>query len=154
MTMQSVTPLLSRTSCAAGNGRFWNIHPTYPMSSCDYDLFAKVKEPLRWARYNTRDEHYLGPIRAIGRSIWNINKYGSTDGVRDFPNIWQKVINKGVTILKYINVVPLRIKPCQKYLTLPLLFIQLVGHLSGVGVTSCLSPSEHRFDPRSCQFPG
>ena len=31
MTMQGVTPLLSRTSCAAGNGRFWNIHRTHPI---------------------------------------------------------------------------------------------------------------------------
>ena len=33
MAMQGVTPLLSRTSCAAGNGRFWNIHRTHPMTS-------------------------------------------------------------------------------------------------------------------------
>ncbi|KAJ4430994.1 hypothetical protein ANN_19587 [Periplaneta americana] len=44
MTMQGVTPLLlSRTS--------WEIleHPLYSshMSPCDYDLFAKVEEPLR-----------------------------------------------------------------------------------------------------------
>ena len=31
MTMQGVTPLLSRTSCASGNGRFWNIHRTHPI---------------------------------------------------------------------------------------------------------------------------
>ena len=33
-------------------------YPPYPsdMSPCDYDLFAKVKEPLRGTRYNTRDE--------------------------------------------------------------------------------------------------
>ena len=32
MTMQVDTPLLlSRTSCAAGNGRFWNIHHTHPI---------------------------------------------------------------------------------------------------------------------------
>ena len=43
----------------------------------DYDLFAKVKEPLRGTRYNTRDEL----IRVIGRSIRNINKDGRVDGV-------------------------------------------------------------------------
>ena len=57
----------------------WQIleHPPYSpdMSPCDYDLFAKVKEPLRGTRYNTRDEL----IRAIGRSIRNINKDGRTD---------------------------------------------------------------------------
>ena len=31
MTMQGVTPLLSRTSCAAGSGRFWNTHRTHPI---------------------------------------------------------------------------------------------------------------------------
>ena len=44
----------------------WEIleHPPYSpdMSPCDYDQFAKVKEPLRGPRYNTRDEL----IRAIG----------------------------------------------------------------------------------------
>ena len=78
MTMQGVTPLLSRTSCAAGNLRFWNIHRNQPdMSPCAYDLFDKVKEPLRGTRYNTRDEL----IRAIGRSIRNINRDGRAVGV-------------------------------------------------------------------------
>ena len=31
MTVQGVTPLLSRTSCAAGNGRIRNIHRTRPI---------------------------------------------------------------------------------------------------------------------------
>ncbi|KAJ4432604.1 hypothetical protein ANN_21227, partial [Periplaneta americana] len=44
-------------------------------SPCDYDLFVKVKEPLRVTRYNTRDEL----LCAIGRSIWNINKDGRAD---------------------------------------------------------------------------
>ena len=60
-------------------------HPLYStdMSPCDCDLFAKVKEPLRGTRYNTRDEL----IRAIGRSIRNIYKDGRADGVRRLPNI-------------------------------------------------------------------
>ena len=64
-------------------------HSSYSsdMSPCDYDLFAMVKEPLWWTRYNTRNQL----IRAIGRSIWYINK----DGVRSLPYNWQKVINKG-----------------------------------------------------------
>ena len=33
ITMQGVTPLLSRTSCVAGSGRFWNIHRTHPNES-------------------------------------------------------------------------------------------------------------------------
>ena len=55
------------------------------LSPCDYDLFAEVEIPLRWTRHYTRDE----PIRAIGRSIRNINKDGRADGVRRLPNIWK-----------------------------------------------------------------
>ena len=86
-TAAAVTDLLRRWK--------WEIleHPPYSpdMCSCDYDLFAKVKEPLPWTRYNTRDEL----IRGIGRSVRSINKDGRADGVRHFSNIWQKVINKG-----------------------------------------------------------
>ena len=54
-------------------------------------FLARMKELLRETRQNTRDEF----IRAIGRSIRNINKDGLADGVRRLPNIWRKVINKG-----------------------------------------------------------
>ena len=46
------------------------------MSPCDYDPFAKVKEPLRGNRYNTRDEL----IRAIGQS--------GGEGWLGFPDLW------------------------------------------------------------------
>ena len=59
------------------------------LSSCYYDLFAKVKEPPRETRYNIRYEL----IRAVGRSIRNINKDRRIEGVRFLPNIGQKVIN-------------------------------------------------------------
>ncbi|KAJ4432043.1 hypothetical protein ANN_20657 [Periplaneta americana] len=68
----------------------WEVleHPAYSsdMSPCDYDLFAKVKEPLRGTRCNTRDEL----ICAIEQSIRNINKHGRADDVRRLPNIWKK----------------------------------------------------------------
>ena len=121
MAMQEVTPLLlSWTSCAVGNGRFWNIHHNHPMSPCNYNLFTKVKEPLRGTQYNTRDEL----IRVIGWWIRNIKKDGCANGIQCHPNIWQKVINKGGEELywKYINVVPLWIKPCQKYRTVAITF--------------------------------
>ena len=88
---RSYTSAAVQTSCPAGNGGFWNIRRTHPMSPCDYDLFVKVKEPLRGTRYNTRDEL----IHAIGLSIRNINKDRRADSVRRLPNIWQKLINKG-----------------------------------------------------------
>ena len=65
-------------------------------STIDYDLFVKVKEPVRGTRYNTRDEL----IRATGQSIQNTNKYGRADGVRRLPNIWQKVIKGGGDYIK------------------------------------------------------
>ena len=60
----------------------WEIleHPpnSPDMIPCDYDFFTKVKEPLRGTRYNIVDEL----IRALGRSIRNINKHGRADGKR------------------------------------------------------------------------
>ena len=61
----------------------WEIleHLSYSpdVSQCDYDLSAKVKEPLRGTWYNKRDEL----IRAIQFSIWNINKDGRASGKKD-----------------------------------------------------------------------
>ena len=88
------------------------------MSTCDYDLFTKVKEPLRGTWYNTRDEL----INAIGQSIWNIIKDGCTNGVWHLPNIWQKVINKGTTILKVHKCCTLWLKSCEKYQTVAITF--------------------------------
>ena len=71
---------------------------SFLMSPCNYDLFAKVKEPLLRTRYITRDEF----IHAIVRSIRNSNKDGRADGVRRLPNICHTVI-KGAIILKVHN---------------------------------------------------
>ena len=69
-------------------------------TKCCRFLYAITISSPKWknlcAWHNTRDEF----IRAIGRSVRNINKYGLAYGVRRLPNIWQKVINKGATILK------------------------------------------------------
>jgi len=67
--------------------------PSYSadMSPCDYDLFAKMKEPLRGIRYNTRE----AIIRAVGRSLLDSNRSGCADGVRCLPQIWQKVVHMG-----------------------------------------------------------
>ena len=97
ITTQGVTPLLSRNSCTASNGRFWNIHRTHLIW-----VHAIAISSQKWK------SHYVGPgtttrdelIRAIGRSIKNNNKGGRADGVWRFPNIWQKVISKKATVLK------------------------------------------------------
>jgi hypothetical protein len=47
------------------------------MSPCDYDLFAKMLEPLRGARYNTREEIIL----SVGPSLLDIDRSGRADGV-------------------------------------------------------------------------
>ena len=128
--MQGVTLLLSRTSCAPGNGRFWNIHRTRTMSLCDYDLFVKVKESLRGTRFNRRDKF----IRVIGRWIQNINKDGRTDGVRRLPNIWKKVINKECDCIEdtyYIYCIPVNkvmseiSNCCHYFLSNPYIFFTL-----------------------------
>ena len=61
------------------------------MSPCDYDLFAKKKEPLRGIRCNTRE----ATVRAVGRSLLEINKSGRADGVQRLSHIWQKVVHMG-----------------------------------------------------------
>ena len=69
----------------------WEIleQPPYSpdMSPCDYDLFTKMKEPLRGLHYNTRE----AIVRAVGRSLLDINRSGRADGVRRLPQIWHVV---------------------------------------------------------------
>jgi hypothetical protein len=54
-------------------------HPSHSpgIRPCDYDLFAKMKEPLRGTRHSTREEI----IRAVGRLLLDINRSGHADGV-------------------------------------------------------------------------
>jgi hypothetical protein len=61
------------------------------MSLYDYDLFVKMKEPLRGTRYSTGEEI----IRAVGWSLLNINRSGRADGIRRRPQIWQEVVHMG-----------------------------------------------------------
>ena len=81
------------------------------LNPCDYDFFAQVKDPLRRTWYNTRDEL----IRAIRRSVRNINKDGRADGVRRLPNIWQKVINKVHKCCTSVNKAMSEISNCCHY---------------------------------------
>jgi hypothetical protein len=74
------------------------------MRPCDYDLFAKMKEPLRGTRYSTREEI----IGAVGRSLLDINRSGHTDGVRRLLKILWSVVHMEAIILKECNCVYLR----------------------------------------------
>jgi hypothetical protein len=60
------------------------------MSRCDYDFFAKMKEQLWGTRYNTRQI-----IRAVERSLLDINRSGRAYSVWQIPQIWQKVVHMG-----------------------------------------------------------
>ena len=78
----------------------WEIleHPlnSLDMSPCNYDLFAKVKEPLRGIWYNTRDKL----IHATGQSVWTSTKMNMLmvyDAFQTFGKRWQIV---GATLLK------------------------------------------------------
>ena len=78
----------------------WEIleQPSYSpdMSPCDHDLFVKMNEPLRGIRYNTREVI----IRAVGRSMLDSSRSGRADGVRRFPQTWQKVVHMGVDYIE------------------------------------------------------
>ena len=96
-TMQEVTPLLlSRISCAAGNGRFWNIHCTHPMSPCDYNLFFKIE------RTTARDpvQHKILTYPCY-RAVNTEHQQRWTCWCTTPSNIWQNVKNRErATILK------------------------------------------------------
>ena len=90
MTMQGVTALLlSRTSCATGNGIFWNIHLTHPIW-----VHALTISSLKW------ENHYEGPGTTQDityQSYKAVNMERQQRWTRwgvQLPNNWQKVINK------------------------------------------------------------
>jgi hypothetical protein len=60
---------LSRPSFTAINGRYCDSRHAPNMSSCDYDLFAKKKEPQRGTRYSTR-EGIIGAVERAGSHCW------------------------------------------------------------------------------------
>ena len=79
---------------------------------------SSPEKPLWETRYNTKVEL----IRAIGQWIRNINKDGRADCCTTPSKYFAKVINWGWLYWRYINVLPLWIKPCQKYRTVAITF--------------------------------
>jgi hypothetical protein len=76
MTMQGLILLtLSRTSFAAGDGRYRDIRHTHPIS---VRAIMISTEPLRGTRYSTREEI----IGAVGQSLLDINRSGRAEGVK------------------------------------------------------------------------
>ena len=59
------------------------------LSPCDFDLFPKMKEPLRGIRFRTVPEI----LQAVDRSIRTINTTGAAKGILRLPHRWQWVVH-------------------------------------------------------------
>ncbi|PSN35980.1 hypothetical protein C0J52_14378 [Blattella germanica] len=59
-------------------------HPPHSLdlSSCDYNLIPKMKEPLCDMRFRT----VPNILQALGRSIRNINRRGAATGIQRLPH--------------------------------------------------------------------
>ena len=64
--------------------------PTYSpdLSPCDFDLFPKLKHPLRGVRYSDFDE-LMGAVTASARCI---NDSCLATGIRMLPGRWETAI--------------------------------------------------------------
>ena len=58
------------------------------MSSPDFDLFPKLKKPLRGKRFSSIEEVF----NEVTRVIRHINKEGVLTGIQDLPKRWTAVI--------------------------------------------------------------
>ncbi|GBN15225.1 hypothetical protein AVEN_23031-1 [Araneus ventricosus] len=69
-------------------------HPPYSpdLSTCDFDLIPKMKEPLRGIRFRTVPEILL----AIDSSIRTINTTGAATGILQLPHLWQPVVHNAL----------------------------------------------------------
>jgi hypothetical protein len=60
------------------------------MSPPDFDLFPKLKEPMRGRRFSTLEE----VSAAVTRAIRGLNKSGTLNGIANLPKRWEAVIEK------------------------------------------------------------
>ena len=71
----------------------WEVleHPPYSpdLSPCDYDLISKLKAPLRWHRFSTRDDIVI----AVRRLIMTNFSHGEADGICRLPHRWQRTVD-------------------------------------------------------------
>jgi hypothetical protein len=81
-----VTDLLSKYE--------WKVLPHAPygpdMSSPDFDLSPKLKEPIRGHRFSSPEE----VSAAITRAIRGLHKSGTLNGIAKLPKRWYAVIEK------------------------------------------------------------
>jgi len=72
----------------------WEVLPHAPyssdMSSLDFDLFPKLKEPMRGHRFSSLEE----VSAAVTRAIQELNKSGTLNGIENLPKHWDAVIEK------------------------------------------------------------
>ena len=81
-----VTDLLSKYE--------WEVLPHAPyspdMSPPDFDLFPKLKEPMRGHRFSSLEE----VSAAVTRAIRGLNKSGTLNGIENLPKRWDAVNEK------------------------------------------------------------
>lgn len=72
----------------------WEVlpHPPYSpdMSPPDFDLFPKLKEPLRGVRFYDLDDLEV----EVARQVRRVNSGCLATGIRDLPHRWESVIRK------------------------------------------------------------
>ena len=59
------------------------------LSTCDFHLIPKMKEPLRGIRFRTVPEI----LQAVDRSNPTINTTGAAKGILRLPHRWQRVVH-------------------------------------------------------------
>jgi hypothetical protein len=60
------------------------------MSLPDFDLFLKLKEPMRGQRFTSLEEFSA----AVTRATRTLNKSGTFNGIANFPKRWEADIAK------------------------------------------------------------
>jgi hypothetical protein len=60
------------------------------MSPPEFDLFPKLKEPMRGQRFSSLEE----VSAAVTRAIRGLNKSGTLNGIANLPKRWDAVVEK------------------------------------------------------------
>jgi len=72
----------------------WEVLPHAPyspdISPPDFDLFPKLKEPMRGHRFSSLEEVSV----AVTRAIRGLNKSGTLNGIENLAKRWDAVIEK------------------------------------------------------------
>ena len=72
----------------------WEVLPHAPyspdMSPPDFDLYPKLKEPMRGHRFSSLEE----VSAAVTRAIRGLNKSGTLNGIANLPKCWDTNIEK------------------------------------------------------------